>query len=59
MAPEYLDDGLISIKADIFSLGVIIIELVTGGRGYPITEESYEHFTDNVRKLKFHIFHKI
>jgi serine/threonine protein kinase len=35
MAPEYLIQGIISTKADIFSLGVIIIEIITGCRDYP------------------------
>lgn len=49
MAPEYLANGLVSLKADIFSFGVIIIELMTGGRrDYPSTEEAYEHFVENV-----------
>ncbi|KAG2606703.1 putative receptor-like protein kinase At4g00960 isoform X2 [Panicum virgatum] len=35
MAPEYINRGRISTKSDIFSLGVIIIEIVTGHRDYP------------------------
>ena len=35
MAPEYINRGLITTKSDIFSLGVIIIEIVTGHRDYP------------------------
>ncbi|WVZ79684.1 hypothetical protein U9M48_027237 [Paspalum notatum var. saurae] len=35
MAPEYINRGLISTKSDIFSLGVMIIEIVTGYRDYP------------------------
>ncbi|WVZ79687.1 hypothetical protein U9M48_027239 [Paspalum notatum var. saurae] len=35
MAPEYINRGLISTKSDIFSLGVIILEIVTGHRDYP------------------------
>jgi len=30
MAPEYLDDGEITVKSDIYSLGVIIRHLVKG-----------------------------
>ncbi|KAG2612385.1 hypothetical protein PVAP13_4KG206925 [Panicum virgatum] len=35
MAPEYINRGLITTKSDIFSLGVIILEIVTGHRDYP------------------------
>ncbi|XP_039806607.1 uncharacterized protein LOC120670545 isoform X3 [Panicum virgatum] len=35
MAPEYINKGLITTKSDVFSLGVIIIEIVTGHRNYP------------------------
>jgi len=35
MSPEYINKGLVSTKSDIFTLGVIIIEIVTGHRDYP------------------------
>ncbi|KAM0869277.1 hypothetical protein ACQ4PT_040785 [Festuca glaucescens] len=34
-APEYLDNGKMSVKSDVYSLGIIIIELVTGFRSVP------------------------
>jgi serine/threonine protein kinase len=34
-APEYIDSGEISVKYDVYSLGVIIIQLVTGSRSIP------------------------
>lgn len=34
-APELMVDGLVSFKADIFSLGVTILELVTGSKEKP------------------------
>jgi interleukin-1 receptor-associated kinase 1 len=50
MAPEYLNNGLISIKSDIFSLGVIIIELLIGSRDYPQgSEASFKQFIESVR----------
>ena len=50
MAPEYIDKGLISAKADIFSLGVIIMELMTGSRDYPWgSEADSRHFVETVR----------
>jgi interleukin-1 receptor-associated kinase 1 len=50
MAPEHLTNGFISTKSDIFSLGIIIIELMTGSRDYPPSSEaSFERFIKNVR----------
>lgn len=56
MAPEYLIQGIVSMKADIFSLGVIIIEIITGRRDYPYfqldspqsTITSCQYFTEKV-----------
>uniref|UniRef100_A0ACD5YVX0 Uncharacterized protein n=1 Tax=Avena sativa TaxID=4498 RepID=A0ACD5YVX0_AVESA len=45
MAPEFLHGGTITPKSDIFSLGVIILEVVTGHRDYPdVTRTSAEDF---------------
>jgi hypothetical protein len=30
MAPEYAIDGLFSIKSDVFSFGVLLLELISG-----------------------------
>uniref|UniRef100_A0A0E0EXP2 Protein kinase domain-containing protein n=1 Tax=Oryza meridionalis TaxID=40149 RepID=A0A0E0EXP2_9ORYZ len=53
MAPEYLAKGLISTKSDIFSLGVIIMEVITGHRNYPriCTRESFQHFIENALQM--------
>ncbi|XP_048549498.1 uncharacterized protein LOC125529131 isoform X6 [Triticum urartu] len=56
MAPEYINQGLISKKADIFSLGVIIMEIITGRRDYPDVKQespqstsiSFQHFRKEV-----------
>ena len=32
MSPEYAMDGIFSVKSDIFSLGVIILEILSGKR---------------------------
>ncbi|CAL4994928.1 unnamed protein product [Urochloa decumbens] len=54
MAPEYIDNGLISFKSDIFSLGVIIIELLIGSRDYrQSSEASFEHFIENKWRNRF------
>ncbi|XP_037480090.1 probable receptor-like protein kinase At3g17420 [Triticum dicoccoides] len=46
MAREFVDEGKITLQLDIFSLGVIILEVVTGHRHYPdvITETSSDDF---------------
>ncbi|KAJ1266169.1 hypothetical protein BS78_08G130400 [Paspalum vaginatum] len=49
MAREYLDRGIITKKADIFSLGVIVIEIITGYREYPqSTGKSMQDFIEMV-----------
>lgn len=48
MAPEYLRNGLISNKSDIFSFGVIVIELITGSRDYP-QSGAFGQYMENVR----------
>ena len=52
MAPEYIDRGVISKKADIFSLGVIIIEILKGCKDdypdYGQSTEVFQHFTEKV-----------
>lgn len=46
MAPEYIIQGVVSIKADIYSLGVIIIEILTGSRNYPLSAlPDFQHFS--------------
>ena len=36
MAPEYAIDGIFSIKSDVFSFGILLLELVSGkkNRGF-------------------------
>ena len=51
MAPEYINKGLITTKSDVFSLGVIIIEIVTGHRNYPdenCPDQTLQEFIDLV-----------
>jgi len=36
MAPEYATDGLFSVKSDVFSFGILMLELISGkkSRGF-------------------------
>ncbi|RLN07547.1 hypothetical protein C2845_PM11G18160 [Panicum miliaceum] len=43
MAPESLD-GNFTLKSDIYSLGVIIIEMLTGCKGYPDIQNVLDHW---------------
>jgi serine/threonine protein kinase len=59
MAPECIEQRSISFEADIFSLGVIIIEIITGRRDYPniseTTETSLKHYTDEVKIIQYYV----
>jgi len=47
--PEYIDAAIISIKFDIFSLGVVIIKIMTGPEGYfRSAEMTSDEFTERV-----------
>jgi len=46
MAPEYINRGEISPEADIFSLGVIMIELITGHKNYPQTNLLHSQYSN-------------
>ena len=50
MAPEYIWDHIITTKADIYSLGVIIIEIITGHKVNPLDNvSSCQDFVELVR----------
>lgn len=42
MSPEYASDGLFSIKSDVFSFGVVILEIISGKKntGFYQSEEA-------------------
>ncbi|CAL4988699.1 unnamed protein product [Urochloa decumbens] len=55
MAPEYLDDGIITFKSDIYSLGVIILEIVTGKRAPCNIEYVFENWRDRLQATLSHL----
>ncbi|TVU12383.1 hypothetical protein EJB05_46024, partial [Eragrostis curvula] len=52
MAPEYMFDHVITTKADIYSLGVIITEIITGEKINPVSfnKTSCQGYVENVLK---------
>ncbi|KAD6453037.1 hypothetical protein E3N88_07742 [Mikania micrantha] len=57
VAPEYISDGIVSTKMDVFSFGVILLELVSGKEvvneeGKALWVEVYENFNGNDKNLK-------
>ncbi|KAJ1274749.1 hypothetical protein BS78_05G085100 [Paspalum vaginatum] len=59
MAPEYWDRGEISTKSDIYSLGILILEIVTGKKNHQVMgNKSGEHFIEDVRKVWTHMSQK-
>ncbi|XP_066334887.1 uncharacterized protein [Miscanthus floridulus] len=56
MAPEYFQRGEISTKADIYSLGILVLEIITGMKNYQAKGNNLgEHFIEDVRKNWTHI----
>lgn len=50
LAPELLDGDAITYRADLYSLGVIITEILTEQKGYQATEEVLESWSDRMEK---------
>ncbi|GLT37749.1 hypothetical protein SLA2020_120500 [Shorea laevis] len=43
MSPEYVGDGIFSIKSDVFSFGVLVLEIVTGKRNRGFWHPDHDH----------------
>ncbi|GLT37750.1 hypothetical protein SLA2020_120510 [Shorea laevis] len=43
MSPEYAVDGIFSIKSDVFSFGVLVLEIVTGKRNRGFWHPDHDH----------------
>jgi hypothetical protein len=55
MAPEYAFGGLLSIKSDVFSFGVLVLEIISGKRsaGFQHSgDEEFPNLLQYVSKLK-------
>ena len=56
MAPEYIKHGQFSVKSDVFSFGVMMLEIVCGQRNSKIrgNEENAEDLLSFVCVIPFH-----
>lgn len=43
MSPEYAIDGLFSVKSDVFSFGVIVLEIMSGKRNRGFSHRDHHH----------------
>ncbi|WCJ30986.1 protein kinase family protein / peptidoglycan-binding LysM domain-containing protein [Euphorbia peplus] len=51
MAPEYLENGLISTKLDVYAFGILILEIVTGKEVAALYTEENLNLSDMVSKV--------
>lgn len=43
MSPEYVPDGSFSEKSDVFSFGVLVLEIITGKRNRGFSHPEHDH----------------
>lgn len=57
MSPEYVLDGLFSIKSDVFAFGVILLEIISGkkNRGF-FAEDPYSNLIQFVSCCSYFLF---
>ena len=53
MSPEQLTGGEVDERSDLFSLGVMVVEAITGGR--PFGGQTYHELLTNVLQTPFHL----
>jgi serine/threonine protein kinase len=46
MAPEYLENGVVSTKLDVYALGVLMLEIMTGKEAAILYEEENMQLSD-------------
>jgi serine/threonine protein kinase len=55
MAPEYASSGKLTEKSDVFSFGVMLLELLTGKRHLDLTNAMDESLVDWVSTILFYL----
>jgi hypothetical protein len=58
MSPEYAMDGIFSVKSDVFSYGVLLLEIVSGRRNRGVyscsnNQSLLGHVSDNLPSIDF------
>lgn len=43
MAPEYAFDGQFSTKSDVFSFGILLLEIVSGKKNRGLSNQDHKH----------------
>lgn len=51
MSPEYAMEGHFSVKSDVFSFGVLLLEIITGGKNTTHNQDHSLNLVGNVRHL--------
>ena len=55
MAPEYAMDGVFSVKSDVFSFGVIVLEIISGKRNRGVY--SYSSLLNLLARVSMNLTH--
>ncbi|XP_054787857.1 cysteine-rich receptor-like protein kinase 10 [Prosopis cineraria] len=55
MAPEYVMEGLYSIKSDVFSFGMLLLEIITGRRNTGFSHSKHAH---NLLAYAWHLWNE-
>ena len=53
MAPEYAFEGIFSVKSDVFSFGVLILEIISGQRNRIFLSEPHLYLLGNVSSATY------
>ena len=59
MSPEYATDGTFSVKSDIFSLGVLMLEIVSGIKNRGFSHPNHHHNLLGHVSVKYSLSHSL